>query len=149
MADQTSFQVMHSLQPLTIWCDGSGKRRAVVCPAVIVIRQTVSDHAGQEVEIDLESHARILYRTIRRTEGWKLYSLDVVYIKDSTAIPGMSLLIDEKRVSHTLLRPPVCMKVDFSCAHFDPLTDYFPGRSHARASRSTTSSWGYIDQTIW
>ena len=144
MANQTGFQVMHLLQPLTIWCDGSGKRGAVVCPAVIVIRQTVSDDAGQEVEIDLESHARILYRTIRRTEGWKLYSLDVVYIKDciSTALPGVSLRIDEKGVSHTLLRPPVCMKVDFSCAHFDPLTDYFPGHSHARASRSTTSSSG-------
>lgn len=73
----------HVLSPPTV--DVAGDRAAVEIGAAIHLR---SDLHG--VDVDLTSHARLLYRAERRTGQWLITSLDPVYEYDTLtpSLPG-------------------------------------------------------------
>ncbi len=85
----------HVLSPPVV--DVVGDRATVEIGAAIHLR---GDLAG--VEVDLTSHARLLYRAERRAERWLIISLDPVYEYDSLvpSIPGTPVRLE----AHVLAR---------------------------------------------
>ena len=81
----------HRLQPIVVRVNGS---KAVATLSATIDSRIVLD----EVEADLESHTRLIYRATKANDNqrWKLASLDCIYQHDrlDPAIPGESLEID-------------------------------------------------------
>jgi SnoaL-like domain len=79
---------VHRLSPPVVHLNGD--RALVELPGIIEVRTTV---AG--VDVDLESRARLWYRTERRAGRWLIVALDPVYERDTlTAVyPGTELTV--------------------------------------------------------
>ncbi|MEE6264045.1 MULTISPECIES: nuclear transport factor 2 family protein [Streptomyces] len=79
----------HVLSPPIV--DVAGDRAAVEIGAAIHLRSELHG-----VEVDLTSHARLLYRAERRAGRWLITSLDPVYEYDSLApsIPGTPVRLE-------------------------------------------------------
>jgi hypothetical protein len=52
------------------------------------------------IEVQLSSHARFLYRVERTAAGWKIFGLDVIYVRDeiAPAIPGQPFTIQPSQL---------------------------------------------------
>ncbi|GAA3574984.1 hypothetical protein GCM10022222_69440 [Amycolatopsis ultiminotia] len=76
-------------------------RAFVEVPAVIEMRTTLD-----EVEVDLESAARLYFRVARHADRWLITALDPVYERDTVrpAHPGVPLSIGPAEVAQ--FRPP-------------------------------------------
>ena len=83
----------HRLRPITVRINGG---KAVATLSAAIETRTVLDG----VETDLDSQARLVYKAIKSEEGWKLFSLDSIYQRDtlSPTIPGEQLVVDLKRL---------------------------------------------------
>ncbi|MBB4688920.1 nuclear transport factor 2 family protein [Amycolatopsis jiangsuensis] len=89
----------HRLSPPVVHLRGD--RAFVEVPAVIEMRTTVD-----EIEVDLESAARLYFRVERRGGRWLIVALDPVYERDTLAAahPGVTLPIGPAEVAQ--YRPP-------------------------------------------
>lgn len=76
----------HRLAATTVYL---GSDRAVVTAGATIESRSVIDG----VEADLVSYTRLLYRTERRDEAWRIAGLDCVYERDTLtpALPGQRL----------------------------------------------------------
>ena len=83
----------HRLQPIVVRVNRS---KAVATLSATIDSRVVVD----EVEVDLESHTRLIYRALKANDDgrWKLASLDCIYQRDrlDAAIPGEGLATDTK-----------------------------------------------------
>ncbi len=78
----------HRLAPPVV--DVVGDRALAVMPSCIEVRTEVDG-----VEVDLASYARLLYRAVRGSDGWRITALDPVYERDTLtpALPGTPLAV--------------------------------------------------------
>ena len=55
----------------------------------------------KEVEADLASYSRLLYRLDRRESGWKILSLNAIYERDTLTptVPGTALDVDHEKLA--------------------------------------------------
>ena len=81
----------HRLQPIAVKANGS---KAVATLSATIDSRVILD----EVEADLESHTRLIYRATKASHdcGWKLTSFDCIYQRDrlDVVIPGGDLITD-------------------------------------------------------
>src|SRR6476661_1705742 len=117
----------HRLSPPVVHVDGD--RAVVELPAAIEFQVQVDD-----VEADLISYARMLYRVERRVDEWKILKIDAIYERDTLtpAIPGVSLRVDSTRF-----------------AKFRPPTGCSPTISSPAATLCRTTSTVMIVQSLW
>ncbi|MEU1624912.1 nuclear transport factor 2 family protein [Streptomyces sp. NPDC020096] len=92
----------HRLSPPTV--DVHGSRAFVELPAAIEMRTTLDG-----TQVDLTSHARLLYRAERRADRWQIVSLDPVYERDTLvpSVPDTTLKVDRAALAE--YRPPYRM----------------------------------------
>jgi hypothetical protein len=106
----------HRLSPPVVHVDGD--RAVVELPAAIEFQVQVDD-----VEADLISYARMLYRVERRVDEWKILKIDAIYERDTLtpAIPGVSLRVDSTRFAK--FRPPYRLLADHLIASGHVVSD--------------------------
>lgn len=106
----------HTLGPPIV--DVLGARALVEVAAAIHMRSELNG-----VQVDLTSHARLLYRAERRTGRWVIVSLDPVYERDSLlpSIPGTHLEIDPDALAGS--RPSYRMLAHLFNARGYPIAD--------------------------
>ena len=85
---------LHRMSPPVVHLDGD---RAVVEVGAAIEFGVVLDG----VEAVLTSYARLLYRTQKRSDSWRIVSLDPIYERDSVVptVPGAALRLDPGALS--------------------------------------------------
>jgi hypothetical protein len=83
----------HRLSPIRVVL--SGDRAVATMSAIIEIPVRL-----QEVEMNLLSYTRFVYRAERRDDQWRIYSFDAIYLRDelTPAVPGHSISIDPREL---------------------------------------------------
>jgi hypothetical protein len=79
----------HRLSPIRVVL--SGDRAVATMSAIIEIPTQL-----QDIEMNLLSYTRFVYRAERREDTWRIFSFDAIYVRDelTPAIPGRSITID-------------------------------------------------------
>ena len=83
----------HRLSPIHVVL--SGHRAVATMSAIIEIPARL-----QDIEMNLLSYTRFVYRAERREDQWRVFSFDAIYVRDELlpAIPGHSISIDPREL---------------------------------------------------
>jgi hypothetical protein len=83
----------HRLSPIRVML--SGHRAVATMSAIIEIPARL-----QDIEMNLLSYTRFVYRAERREDQWRVFSFDAIYVRDelTPAIPGHSISIDPREL---------------------------------------------------
>lgn len=84
----------HRLGPIHVRL--AGERAVASLSAIIDIPARIAD-----VDLQLSSHARFLFRAERRAGQWRLYGFDAIYLRDELVaqIPGQAVPVTAKQLA--------------------------------------------------